>query len=61
MASAPTRDRYTIRKQSSGRTFSETFYVYDRQRKGRVSVGPLSREQAAASAGDLNAVIGWDR
>lgn len=52
-------DRFTIRKQSSGYTASEAFYVYDRQRGGRVSVGTLSREQAAAVAADMNQTLGW--
>ena len=49
-----TRRRYTVRKQSSGYTFSETFYVYDTKRKGRVSVHAGTRESAQADANDLN-------
>lgn len=52
-------DRFTVRKQSSGYTASETFYVHDRQRGGRVSVGTLSRQQAAAVAADMNRTLGW--
>jgi hypothetical protein len=46
--------RYTARKQSSGRTFSETWYAYDTQRKTRVSVHASTRECAQADADDLN-------
>lgn len=49
------KPRYTVRKQSSGYTFSETFYVYDTQRKGRVSVhAHRSREAAQCDADGLN-------
>lgn len=49
------RARYTVRKQSSGRTFSETFYVYDTVRKGRVSVHAVrARETAQHEADALN-------
>lgn len=51
-----TRPRYTVRKQSSGYTASESFYVYDLQRKGRVSVhASRSRESAQHDADSLNA------
>lgn len=33
-----TKRRYTVRKQSSGYTRSDTFYVYDLVQKGRVTV-----------------------
>lgn len=46
--------RYRVRKQSSGYTFSETFYVYDLVRKGRVSVHAGTRESAQADADALN-------
>jgi hypothetical protein len=47
--------RYTVRKQSSGRTASVTFYVYDLQRKGRVTVhAARSREAAQHEADALN-------
>lgn len=50
-----TKPRYTVRKQSSGYTFSETFYVYDTVRKGRVSVhAARSREAAQHEADALN-------
>jgi hypothetical protein len=49
------RPRYTVRKQSSGRTFSETFYVYDLDKRGRVSVHAGTRESAQADADRLNA------
>lgn len=49
-----TRRRFTVRKQSSGYSHSVTFYVYDTTRRGRVSVHAMSREQAQASADDLN-------
>jgi hypothetical protein len=49
------KPRFTVRKQSSGRTFSETYYVYDLVGKGRVSVHALqSRVSAQASADELN-------
>lgn len=51
----PAHKRYSVRKQSSGRTFSETFYVYDNVSHGRVSVHPFnSRSAAAAQAETLN-------
>ena len=46
--------RYTVRKQSSGRTFSETYYVFDTVRGGRVSTEPGTREIAQAQADELN-------
>jgi hypothetical protein len=52
---AKTKPRYTVRKQSSGWTLSETFYVYDLVRKGRVSVHAGTREAAQADADALNA------
>lgn len=59
---APARrgERFTVRKQSSGYTYSTSYYVFDRQRGGRVTIGlRLSREQAAAEARSLNETIGW--
>lgn len=47
------RRRYTVRKQSSGYTFSETFYVYDLVKKGRVSVHAGTKESAQIDADDL--------
>ncbi len=47
--------RYRVRKQSSGYAASETFYVYDLVRKGRVTVhAHRSREGAQADADVLN-------
>jgi hypothetical protein len=54
-------DRFTVRKQSSGRTYSVTFYVYDRESGGRVSTEALTRESAQAQADSLNATLGWSR
>jgi hypothetical protein len=48
------KPRYTVRKQSSGYAFSETFYVYDLVGKGRVSVHAGTRETAQAEADSLN-------
>lgn len=48
------RHRYSVRKQVSGYSGSESFFVYDKDRKARVSVHAMSREQANASADDLN-------
>lgn len=39
--------RYSVRKQSSGRTFSESYYVYDLVRKGRVTVHAHQHRQSA--------------
>lgn len=50
-----TKPRYTVRQQSSGRTASVTFYVFDTKRQGRVTVHPhRSREAAQADADSLN-------
>lgn len=54
-----TGDRFTVRKQSSGYTYSVSYYVYDRQRGGRVTMGNLSRLQAEATAAGLNTTQGW--
>ena len=54
MTTASSQPRYTVRKQSSGYTFNETFYVYDTQRKGRVSVHAGTRESAQQDADSLN-------
>jgi hypothetical protein len=48
-----TRRRYTVRKQSSGYTASETFYVYDLVKQGRVSVYATSRQSAQLDADTL--------
>ena len=50
------KPRYRVRKQSSGYTFSETFYVIDSQRGNRrVSVhASTTREGAQADADELN-------
>lgn len=56
----PKNERFTVRQQSSGRTRSISFYVYDQQAKGRVTSGALSRQQADAKAASLNATLGWD-
>lgn len=54
MTTMNTRRRYTVRKQSSGRTTSETFFVYDVVRRGRVSVhATVSRRSAQLEADDL--------
>jgi hypothetical protein len=53
---AETKPRFTVRKQSSGYSHSETFYVYDTKRKGRVSVHASARECAQADADSLNAM-----
>ena len=48
------RRRYTVRKQSSGYTSSETFYVYDLVKKGRVTVHAHQHASGAqADADDL--------
>lgn len=53
-------DRFTVRKQSSGYTLSESYYVYDRQRQGRVTVhAHRTRESAVWDAKGLNESIGW--
>lgn len=50
-----TRKRYTVRKMSSGYTASVKWYVYDNQRKGRVSVhAHIARESAQHEADSLN-------
>lgn len=43
-----TGQRFTVRKQSSGYTFRESFY--DRLRRGRVTQGPLLHAEAVARA-----------
>lgn len=56
----PTGDRYTVRKQVSGYTGRESWYVYDRQNGGRVTVhAHIAREGAVADAEGLNRT-GWD-
>jgi len=53
---AKTRRRYTVRKQSSGYTSSESFFVYDLKKKGRVTVHAyLLRQSAQADADQMNA------
>lgn len=48
-------DRYRVRKQSSGYSASETYFVYDLVRKGRVTVhAHRTRESAQAEADSLN-------
>ncbi len=50
-----TKARFTVRKQSSGYTYSVKYYVYDTVSKGRVSVhAMLTRDAAQASADALN-------
>lgn len=44
--------RYTVRKQSSGYTHSETYYVYDLVKKGRVTVHAQPHRDAAQSEAD---------
>jgi hypothetical protein len=39
--------RYTVRKQSSGWTSSETYYVYDLVKNGRVTVNAHQTRQSA--------------
>jgi hypothetical protein len=47
--------RYTVRKRTSGYDGGVSFIVWDTERKSRVSVVPnLTRQQAQASADDLN-------
>lgn len=53
MTQTKARRRYTVRKQSSGWTFSETFYVYDLVKKGRVSVHAGTRQSAQVDADAL--------
>ena len=54
-------NRFTVRKQTSGYTGRPSWYVYDRQRKSRVSVHAApSPEFAQANADSLNRTIGWD-
>lgn len=49
------RHRYTVRKRVSGYTGRPSYIVYDTVRQSRVSAVPgLTREQAQASADDLN-------
>ena len=49
------KHRYSVRKQSSGYTFSETYFVYDKLRGGRVTVHAHgTREGAQADADALN-------
>lgn len=56
MTQTKTRRRYTVRKQSSGRSFSETFYVFDNVTKSRVSVhATVSRRTAQMEADGLEA------
>lgn len=50
-----TRHPYAVRKQSSGRTFSETYIVIHRPSKGRVTTWAHgTRESAQAEADQLN-------
>lgn len=50
-----TRNRYTVRKQTSGYSSSVRYYVYDLQTKSRVSVhADILRGSAQASADRLN-------
>lgn len=53
-ASSSYKPRYTVRKQSSGYAFSETYYVYDLVGKGRVSVHAGTKESAQIDADNLN-------
>lgn len=51
----PKRNRYTVRKQTSGWTGVSKFYVYDTVDKGRVTVQAyLGRDTAQAEADQLN-------
>jgi len=55
-----TGNRFTVRKQTSGYTGRPTFYVYDREAQGRVTVNPhTTRDGAEADAARLNASLGW--
>jgi hypothetical protein len=47
------KPRFTVRKQSSGYTLSETYYVW-KLGAGRVSVHAGTRECAQSDADDLN-------
>ena len=44
--------RYRVRKQSSGRTSSVTYYVYDLQQKARVSVHASHSSRSAQYEAD---------
>jgi hypothetical protein len=49
-------NRYTVRKQSSGRTFSETFIVWDKVSKSRVSTQPARTRETAQHEADRHNV-----
>lgn len=54
-------NRFTVRKQTGGYTGRSSWYVYDRQRQGRVTVHAHTvREGAVADADGLNESLGWD-
>lgn len=52
MTATKTRRRYTVRKQSSGYTLSESYYVYDLVKKGRVTVHAHQEPGAAWNDAD---------
>jgi hypothetical protein len=58
MRTKPQGPRFRVRMQSSGRTARVSYYVYDLAGSGRVTQGPLSKEQAQATADNLNATLG---
>lgn len=53
--------RFTVRKQTSGYTGRATYFVYDLQHKGRVTVWPhTDRQSAQIEADGLNETLGWE-
>lgn len=62
MTPTKVRRRFTVRKQSSSYALSETFYIYDLVRKGRVTVWPHPTREGAQSDADeleIEAMV-WD-
>jgi hypothetical protein len=49
---ARTARRYTVRKQSSSYTRSDTYYVYDLVKRGRVTVNAHRSPESAQSDAD---------
>jgi hypothetical protein len=52
------RRRYTVRKQSSGYSFSETWYAYDLIKQGRVTVNAHSVRESAQADADRLEILG---